>query len=121
MEHPIKKGLFKQSPPKTDNTNLDKFNNDIEAYYWMMMDMVSKQIASTELVMNGTPVKYLFVDGGFSKNEIFMHLLALAFTHMEVYAAGMPQATAIGAALAIHHTWNNGPYPVDLISLKRYS
>ncbi|GAA4918037.1 FGGY-family carbohydrate kinase [Mucilaginibacter defluvii] len=117
----VTRGSLNQSSPTTDNTNLEMFNNDIEAYYWLMTDIVSKQRASTELVMNGTPVKYLFVDGGFSKNEIFMHLLASAFPHLEVYAAGMPQATAIGAALAIHHGWNHNPYPADLISLKRYS
>jgi hypothetical protein len=37
-----------------------------------------------------------------------------------VFAASIPQATAIGAALAIHPHWNKGPLPADIIELKYY-
>ena len=50
-----------------------------------------------------------------------MNLLAAAFPHTEVYAASVPQATALGAALAIHESWNNHPLPNDLIQLNRYA
>jgi hypothetical protein len=40
---------------------------------------------------------------------------------MEVYAASMAQATAIGAAIAIHQSWNNKSLPGDIIELKYYS
>jgi len=48
-------------------------------------------------VLKGSNVKQLFVDGGFSKNNIFMHLLAAAFPEMEVFAASTAQASAVGA------------------------
>jgi hypothetical protein len=38
-----------------------------------------------------------------------------------VYAATVAQASATGAALAIHNYWNKLPKPVDLIELKFYS
>ena len=66
-------------------------------------------------------VKRIFVDGGFSKNTIYMNLMAQAFPLLEVFAASMAQATAIGAALAIHQHWNNHPIPGDIIALKMYS
>ena len=50
-----------------------------------------------------------------------MHLLANAFPEMEVFAASMAQATAVGAALAIHPEWNSKPIPKDIIGLKYYS
>ncbi len=50
-----------------------------------------------------------------------MNLLANAFPDQEVYAASMAQATALGAALVIHHEWNSKPIPADLIELKYYS
>jgi hypothetical protein len=50
-----------------------------------------------------------------------MHLLAAAFTGMEVWAASVAQATAIGAALAIHSSWNIQQLPENLIELKDYS
>jgi glycerol kinase len=63
----------------------------------------------------------LFVDGGFSKNSVFMHLLALAFPAIEVFSASMAQASAVGAALAIHKEWNTKQVPGDIIELKYYS
>jgi sugar (pentulose or hexulose) kinase len=68
-----------------------------------------------------TDVKRIFVDGGFSKNLIYMNLMAQAFPAIEVFAASMAQATAMGAALAIHHKWNSQPVPGDLIELKMYT
>ena len=70
--------------------------------------------------MNDSTVTKLFVDGGFGKNEIYMNLLAKAFPEMEVYAASVAQATALGAALAIHEDWNTKKIPQNLIDLKRY-
>jgi sugar (pentulose or hexulose) kinase len=61
------------------------------------------------------------VDGGFSKNPIYMYLLAEAFPKIEVYAASVPQASALGAALAIHQHWNTKKLPSDIIDLKLYS
>ncbi|MNR40668.1 hypothetical protein D3C85_1589800 [compost metagenome] len=72
-------------------------------------------------MLDGTAVKRIFVDGGFSKNAIFMNLLAMAFPELEVFAAYMAQATAVGAALAIHKSWNTKPLPNDIIELKYYA
>jgi hypothetical protein len=40
---------------------------------------------------------------------------------MEVFAASVAQATAVGAALAIHPDWNQKPIPNNIIGLKYYS
>lgn len=92
-----------------------------EAYHQLLMDLVDLQRRSTRLVIEGSKVKRIFVDGGFSKNAIYMNLLAEAFPEMEVFAASMAQATAIGAALAIHQAWNAHPLPNDLIALRFYA
>jgi sugar (pentulose or hexulose) kinase len=101
--------------------NLSDFSSDIEAYYQLMEDIVRQQKTLTGYVLKGTLVKRIFVDGGFSKNAVFMHMLATAFPKLEVYAASMAQATALGTALAIHDQWNTKPMPHDLIELKYYS
>jgi sugar (pentulose or hexulose) kinase len=94
---------------------------DVIAYYKLVNELIDKQKISTQYVLKDTPVKRIFVDGGFSKNSVFMHLLAAAFPQLEVYAASMAQATAMGTALAIHDCWNTRPIPNDLINLKYYS
>ncbi|HTE01305.1 MAG TPA: FGGY family carbohydrate kinase [Mucilaginibacter sp.] len=100
---------------------LSDFKSDTEAYHQLILDLVRMQAASTQLVLHGTSVKRIFVDGGFSRNSVFMHLLAAAFPQVEVYAASMAQATAVGAALAIHEEWNSRAVPSDIIELKYYS
>ena len=100
---------------------LSDFENDEEAYHYLMLDIIGKQYTSTQLVLKGTEVKRIFVDGGFSKNAIYMNLLAARFPEMEVFAASMAQASAVGAALCIHHSWNQKALPSDIIELKYFS
>lgn len=93
-----------------------------EAYHQLILDLMAQQVASTRLVLDEkTPVRRIFVDGGFSKNPIYMNLLASQFPEIEVFAASVAQATAIGAALAIHGHWNTQPVPSNLIDLKYYA
>ena len=101
--------------------DLFRFKTYEAAYHQLIVDLVSHQIISTQLVINnGNEVRRIFVDGGFSRNTIFMNLLASAFGDREVFAASVPHATALGAALAIHPHWNGGLQPADIIKLKRY-
>ncbi len=99
----------------------DAEDADIKAYYQLIAEIVDQQKKSTGYVLKGTGVKRMFVDGGFSKNSVFMHMLAAAFPGLEVYAASMAQATALGTALAVHRHWNTSPIPNDIIQLKYYS
>ncbi len=104
-----------------EKRELPGFNNYEEAYHCLMLDIMQQQLAATQLVIAGSAVNRLFVDGGFSNNAVYMHLLALSFPHIEVYAASVAQATAMGAALAIHNEWNTHPVPADMVKLKYYN
>jgi hypothetical protein len=101
--------------------DLSMFESYIEAYHQLIIDIMEQQYQSTTLVLKGTKVRRIFVDGGFSKNSIYMNLLAKAFPELEVFAASMAQATAVGAAIAIHRNWNSKTLPADIIELKYYS
>lgn len=107
--------------PLFANRDLNAYVSFEEAYHQLIADIVTQQFVSTNLILKGSPVKRIFVDGGFSKNSIYMNLLAAAFPELEVFAASMAQATALGTALAIHHAWNDKALPNDLIELKYYS
>lgn len=100
--------------------DLNSFADYVEAYHAFMIYLVEAQVASTRLILAEKRIKRIFVDGGFSKNNIFMNLLARTFGNIEIYAASMAQATAIGAALVIHDQWNNQPVPSDIIELRYY-
>jgi sugar (pentulose or hexulose) kinase len=101
--------------------SLNNFASYEIAYHRLLMDIMEQQKLSSSLVIADTSVKRIFVDGGFGRNTVYMHLLAAAFPHMEVYAASVAQASAVGAALAIHRHWNTQPLPADLVEMRHYS
>jgi hypothetical protein len=100
--------------------DLNSFADDLEAYHQLLLDIIEQQYLITRLVLNDS-VKRIFVDGGFSKNAIYMNLLAAYFPGLEVFAASMAQATAVGTALSIHTKWNTKALPNDIIELKYYA
>lgn len=91
-----------------------------EAYHQLILDLVTMQFISTGLVLTQR-IKHIFVDGGFSKNPVFMNVLAAFFPQHKVSAASVAQATALGAALVIHDQWNDCKLRSDLITLEHYS
>jgi sugar (pentulose or hexulose) kinase len=104
-----------------EKRELSSFSSDEDAYHQLIADLIAQQSVSTKFILEDKKLKRIFVDGGFSKNEIYMNLLAAAFPDMEVYAASMAQATAMGTALVIHKSWNKHSIPNDIITLKYYS
>ncbi|MGN6602110.1 MAG: FGGY-family carbohydrate kinase [Ginsengibacter sp.] len=91
-----------------------------EAYHRFMFQLVKKQVESTKLVLKNGEVKNIYVDGGFSQNEIFMQMLAHEFPNLKVSAASVPHASALGAALCLHNHWNKNNLPTNLVTLIQY-
>lgn len=87
-----------------------------DAYHQLMYDLIQKQKESTDLIMQKN-IKNIFVDGGFSKNTIFMNMLAEAYPACRVFSADLHEASSLGAALAIHDEWNTKAKPDQLITL----
>jgi len=101
--------------------DLSEFQSYEEAYHHLIWNIVAQQVRSTNLVLKGTSARKIFVDGGFGKNRVYMTMLANGFPGFEVYTANVPQASALGAGLAIHKSWNKNPLPADVIQLKRFT
>ncbi|MCE2849135.1 MAG: carbohydrate kinase [Chitinophagaceae bacterium] len=91
------------------------------AYNILIAVLVKKQIESIDLILKHQDAENIFVDGGFSKNHVFMSMLASHYNDKKVYAAEVAQATALGAALAINDAWNPNTVGDNLINLKLYS
>ncbi len=101
--------------------DLNSFESYEAAYHQLIADIITQQVFSTNLLLKGSEVKRIFIDGGFSKNPIYMYLIARTYPNLEVYAASVPQASSIGAAMALHHHWNPQPLPANMIDLRLYS
>jgi sugar (pentulose or hexulose) kinase len=99
---------------------LSFFDTAEEAYHQLLLDMIEQQITSTNMVLKNSEIENVYVDGGFCRNKIYMQLLANAFPCKKVFTTSMAQGTALGAALALHYTWNSKPLPLNLITLKEW-
>ena len=127
FDQEIATGLKKSSRPASltkcefEERSLSTFASGEQAYHQLICDLIAQQVDSTNLVVNDGNLKNIFVDGGFSKNEIYMNLLARAFPQIKVHAASIPQASALGSALVIHDSWNGQPIDPNIIELKTYS
>lgn len=91
------------------------------AYFILMVLLVKAQLEKLALILIHKPVEQIYVDGGFSKNKIFMTILAKSFPDKKVFASEVAQATALGAALALHEIWNKESEYQTLISLRAYN
>ena len=81
----------------TESVELDN------AHDQLMNHIINEHVKSTNLVLNGTNVRQIFVDGGFSKNERYLNGLKKAYSNLDVCAVGHSQASALGAAMSIHN------------------
>lgn len=90
------------------------------AYHLMINELVNLQVQSLNLILGKVSPKTILVDGGFSHNDVFMHLLAAALPDKNIFASEVAQATALGAALVLHDKWNETSMNKELIKLKAY-
>lgn len=87
------------------------------AYVILIELLVKAQLTQLDLVLKHAAVDHIYVDGGFSKNAVFMTILAKSLPDKKLYASEVAQATALGAALALHDHWNPQQKIEQLIQL----
>ncbi len=90
-----------------------------EAYTAAIFFIVEQQFEKIQLV-NSETIKHIYVDGGFSKNDLFMHMLKDKLSGYHLLAAEVGQSTALGAAIVLHHFWNQKNIPNNLIQMRSY-
>lgn len=77
------------------------FDTFEHAYHQLVYELVLLQIKSIEAVIGNEPIDRLFVDGGFSDNEIYMQLLAHFLGHLKIETTDASIGSALGAAIVI--------------------
>lgn len=103
-----------------DKRDLSAFGTIEMAYHQLIVDIIAQQEFSTGLVLRNSTISNIYVDGGFSKNGIYMNLLKQIFPDKNIYAAEVAQASALGAALILHDKWNSKPISNNIIRTKKY-
>lgn len=74
------------------------------AYHQLMEQLIRQLLDSLHLAAEGDTsyFKLLLVEGGFSRNQVFMSLLRRVFPDLKIKARKEAQGTALGAALALN-------------------
>ncbi|MFC3880328.1 FGGY-family carbohydrate kinase [Algoriphagus namhaensis] len=98
--HYLKPGDFDlESAEKTDWASFENFE---EAYYTFMNELTDLQLSSLNLVLEGSSVKQIFIDGGFNANPIFLEMLRKKLPELEIIPSDFPNGSALGAAMLIN-------------------
>lgn len=76
----------------------DKFEH---AYHQLMLELVLLQVRSIRAALGNENIERLYVDGGFSDNEVYIHLLSEHLGSMKLSTTDCSLGSALGAAIVI--------------------
>ena len=85
-----------------EETRLDSFENFEHAYHQLIFELVQLQVRTIRMADPNNQIKRLFIDGGFSNNEIFVQLLLLALPKNSIRVTHNPYGAALGACIVGH-------------------
>ena len=103
-----------QIQPST--SQLAAFESFEAAFHRLMIELMDEQLRSAQRAIGDTPVKKIYVDGGFADNEVYVNLAAQLFRPYKLRSTHLPQGSALGAALAV----SGKPVQTDLLK-KQYA
>ncbi|HEX2969752.1 MAG TPA: FGGY family carbohydrate kinase [Bacteroidales bacterium] len=82
-----------------------EFSSFEEAYHQLMIELCDFVIDSVKLVIpQDDDIENLYITGGFSKNELFLHLVCKAFPDKKIFTSEIANSSALGAALVMNET-----------------
>ena len=82
------------------SVDLSAFVSYEEAYHQLIIDITYQCLDSLELVIpKKDSTRSVYITGGFSRNEIFVRLLAALLPWKSVFTSEIDNATALGAAM----------------------
>ncbi len=113
--------MVKEKSAAVSNTRLDVFPNFETAYHQLMLELVDFQIESADRAIGKTPVKKIYIDGGFADNEIYVELLSQHFVDQQIITTQSPLGSALGAALVISEAGIDQHFMKEHFALKRFS
>ncbi|MHB1921678.1 MAG: FGGY-family carbohydrate kinase [Chitinophagaceae bacterium] len=83
--------------------DLSRYSSYGEAYLHFIRALAQKQAQSVLLAAEGAQnFRTLFIDGGFSKNQIFLKMMGEALPGWKMETPGFSEGTALGAAMHLN-------------------
>ena len=99
---------------------LSQFLTFADAYQQLMSDLVDLSMESLNLILaEDDRTQTVFISGGFSRNELFVGLLAARLPGKYVYTSAIDNASALGAAMVLREAAFGGEMPAIDLGLKK--
>jgi L-fuculokinase len=92
-------GIALQRLPQ--ETELEPFNTFEEAYHQLMIELMELQIDTINNAIGNSEIKTIYIDGGFTDNDVFMKLMSHHFSSFKVLSTQSPLGSALGAAMVL--------------------
>ncbi|MDO6518442.1 FGGY-family carbohydrate kinase [Zobellia uliginosa] len=109
--------LEHKNMPSETNYSYDRFEH---AYHHLMIELVLLQVESINIVAGKDTIERLYVDGGFSDNDIYIKLVSHYLRNMKLRTTDSSLGSALGAAIAISDTKLNSKFLKKNYSLKKH-
>jgi sugar (pentulose or hexulose) kinase len=85
-----------------EDTELFAFDNFIEGYHQLMIELSDLAVDSINLVIpEHDDTTNIYITGGFSKNLLFLKMIASSFPEKKIFTSEISNASALGAASVI--------------------
>jgi sugar (pentulose or hexulose) kinase len=96
-------------PVLKEDPDLFVFDNFIEGYHLLLVELADLAVESIYLIISETDtIQNIYITGGFSKNPLFLKLVASSFPDKNIYTSEISNATALGAASVMVNAMNPG-------------
>ncbi|WP_341225720.1 FGGY family carbohydrate kinase [uncultured Arcticibacterium sp.] len=103
--------------PKKTTLPFESFE---EAYHQMMQELVKLQVKNINMAKGKAILERIYIDGGFSDNDIYIKLLSHYLKPMELKTTDSSLGSALGAAIAISDISLNPKFLKKNYSLKKH-
>lgn len=103
--------------PARTNYNYNKFEH---AYHQLMIELVLLQVESIKVAAGDDVIEKLYIDGGFSDNDVYIKLVSHFLRDMELRTTDSSLGSALGAAIAISDSKLNSKFLKKNYSLKKH-
>ena len=82
--------------------DLSSFESFHEAYHQLVIELAHFQIKYIEKAIASTKIDHIYIDGGFAKNDVFIHHLKQHFGPEKIKLTNSPIGSALGAATILY-------------------
>lgn len=91
-----------------------------QAYYQLMIELVKLQVKAIKKIVNIHQIDRIYVEGGFTDNNLFINLLSYYLSEMQLRTTQASLGSALGAAIAISDTKLNSKFLKKNYALKKH-